>query len=194
MNGRAFEDNCWPRPKAHRTHVERPEDGSLLMPPIQYSLCHPEQLSVDWWRKKWWRHCINLHVRSFMEVCVFVWGMFVGVFLCYFLRAAASWELLIHPSMPPSLHPSVYIPWQSSRTPSRRSAMQKTELLSTSYSQTLECSRVKVTLRPDDEPCMSALLRRDALSSHHSLTSYTHAYSGEGHPLSHLSVGRRMFN
>ena len=63
-----------------------------------------------------------------------------------------------------ALHPSMYVPWQSSRKPSRSAVMWKTKLLSTSYSQMLECSWVKVTLRADEVPCVSALLRGDALT------------------------------
>lgn len=87
----------------------------------------------------------------------------------------------------------MYVPWQSSRMPSRSAVMWKTKLLSTSYSQMLECSGVKVTLRADEEPCVSALLRGDAFTRNmwssqcsphttpplpfplHHITSYPHA-------------------
>lgn len=56
--------------------------------------------------------------------------------------------------------------------------MQKTELLSTSYSQTQECSGVKVTLRADEDPRMSAHCRRDALMQTHSHTNkLTHSHT-----------------
>lgn len=136
-----------------------------------------------------------------MYVCVSIQRMlmFGGVGVCATSSMLLHLEncLFIHLS----LHPSVYIPWQSSRMPSRRSVMQKTELLSTSYSQTLECSRVKVTLRPDDEPCMS-VLQRAARLNHPPTTLlfnliYTqnmHTYSIEGHLLSNLSAGQWVFN
>lgn len=88
---------------------------------------------------------------------------------CCILRTAySSIYRSIHPCIFHGSHPECLV---------GGSVMQKTELLSTSYSPALECSRVKVTLRADDEPCVSALLRKrcslhsPTLPPHYSFTS-----------------------